>query len=118
MKTNRRPFYFLALVLGASFTSVAAAAEAKDNWTKHCTRCHGDDGVGNTKAGRKLHIKNLTAPGVQTRLTDTRIQESLADGVQADDGEEKMPSFKEKLSEAERKDLVNYIRNLGSKGKS
>lgn len=113
MTTIRPRLCLIALILGAFLPQVTTAADAKDNWTKHCTRCHGDDGVGNTKAGRKLHIKNLTSPGVQSRLTDTRIQESLTDGVQSDDGEEKMPSFKEKLSEAERKDLVSYIRSLG-----
>ena len=107
--------YLLVLILLASISPVARAADAKANWTKYCTRCHGDDGVGDTKQGRKLHIKNLTSAGVQSRLTENRILESLTDGVQSDEGEEKMPSFKEKLTEAERNDLVAYVRTLKGK---
>ena len=110
--------HLLMLMLGALVTNLTLAAEPKENWSKHCAKCHGNEGIGNTKQGRKLHIKNLTSAGVQSRLTDKRILDSLKDGIQSDDGEEQMPSFKEKLSEAERNDLIPYIRALGSKAKS
>lgn len=117
MMTKATHPHLLALIFAAVTLNVAHAVDAKDNWSKHCTRCHGDDGVGNTKMGRKLKIKNLTSPGVQSRLTDSRILEALTDGIQRDDGEEKMPSFKEKLSEAEKNELVPFIRSLGIKAK-
>ena len=100
----------LAICVAAS---AARAADAAENWKHYCIRCHGPDGTGNTKMGRKLRIKNLTQPKIQTRLTDDRIREAIAEGNKSDDGEEQMPSFREKLSDAERNDLVAYIRGLG-----
>ncbi len=103
-------------VIALGFTLVMQtavwAADAKENWGEHCARCHGDTGSGNTKTGRKLKVKNLTQPRIQTRLTDDRIRESLAAGIQSDDGEELMPAFREKLTEAEREALVAHIRSL------
>ncbi len=118
MKSKTTRLCLLALTLGTLLANVSLAAEAKENWSKHCSRCHGDDGLGKTKMGRKLKVKNLASPGVQSRLTDERILESLQDGIQSDDGEEEMPAFNEKLTEAERGDLVPYIRALAAKTKS
>lgn len=100
--------FFLCL----STAAAAQAAGAKENWTHYCVRCHGPDGTGNTKMGRKLRIKNLTQPKIQTRLTDDRIVEAVTNGNQTDDGEELMPAFKDKLTEAERQELVGFIRAL------
>ena len=110
----RLPIIALGLALGAA--PWAQAADAKDNWTEHCARCHGDTGTANTKMGRKLKVKNLTLPRIQSRLTDDRIRESIMQGSQTDDGEELMPSFRDKLTEAEREALVGYIRSLVPKG--
>ena len=36
------------------------AADAKENWEKNCAKCHGPDGKGDTKMGKKLEIKDFT----------------------------------------------------------
>jgi mono/diheme cytochrome c family protein len=103
----------LALV-SLGHAPVFAAGDAKENWAQFCSRCHGPDGKGNTKMGRKLSIKDLTQAKVQTRLSDDRIAEAIAEGDQDNDGNERMPSFRDKLSEAERRALVDYIRTLAA----
>lgn len=105
-----RTWFVLSAALAVS--ALARGADAKENWTHYCVRCHGADGTGATKMGRKLHIKNLTLGKIQTRLTDDRIREAILKGNRTDDGEEQMPSFKDKLTDAERNDLVGYIRSL------
>ena len=43
------------------------AAEVKEAWDKNCASCHGKDGKGETKAGKKADVKDLTdseVPGV------------------------------------------------------
>lgn len=96
-------------------SACAFGADAKDNWSKYCVRCHGEDGAGNTKMGRKLKIKNLSSPKIQTRLSDSRIKEAILEGNQTDDGEEKMPSFRGKLNDGEIDELITYVRTLAPK---
>jgi mono/diheme cytochrome c family protein len=91
-----------------------AAAEAKDNWSDHCAKCHGPDGKGRTKMGRKLKIKDLTAPKIQARLDTDDAEQTIIEGVYDNDGNERMPAFKDKLSAEERQDLRTYIRTLAA----
>ena len=53
----------IALALAAAAT--LRAADVKENWEKHCAKCHGPDGKGQTKMGQKLAIKDLTDAKVQ-----------------------------------------------------
>ena len=34
------------------------AGDAKENWTKHCAKCHGADGKGQTKMGQQSGAKD------------------------------------------------------------
>jgi cytochrome c553 len=90
----------------------ASAAEPADNWAKYCVSCHGKDGAGHTKAGRKLDIKDLTAPEVQKAFTDDEAFASVKNGMTAKDGAEKMKAFSEKLSDDEIKALVKLVRTM------
>ena len=47
-----------------------SAADVKENWEKSCAKCHGPDGKGDTKMGKKLEIKDFT---------DAKYQDSLKD---------------------------------------
>ena len=57
-----------AILVAAAMT--ASAADAKANYDKHCAKCHGADGKGQTKMGQKLGAKDYTDPKVQDALTD------------------------------------------------
>ena len=37
----------------------ASAADVKEIWAKSCAKCHGPDGKGDTKMGKKLEIKGV-----------------------------------------------------------
>jgi mono/diheme cytochrome c family protein len=104
----------VALAAGSSgFTSPALfAAEAKENWGHFCARCHGPDGTGNTKMGRKLRLKDLSTDKMQAKLSDADILDLILDGNQEDTGKDGMPSFKDKLAPEERQALVAYVRTL------
>lgn len=95
----------LAGVLGAS------AADAKENWDKNCAKCHGPDGVGKTKMGEKLGVKDYTDPKVQAEMKDDEMFKSIKEGVKKDD-QTKMKAFGEILSDDEIKALVAYVRGL------
>ncbi len=104
----------LAAILLAAVALPAAvfAADAKDNWTQYCGRCHAADGSGSTKIGKKLNAKDYTNAEVQAKLTDEEMLKAIVDGAKDANGKELMQGYKEKISEQEAKDLVAYIRSL------
>ena len=95
----------VALVLAVSLAAVAARAEsAATIYEKKCATCHGKDGKGQTKLGEKLGLKDLAAVSAPGRATPAADVEKIVR-----DGKGKMPGFKDKLSDAEIKDLATYV---------
>jgi cytochrome c6 len=102
------------IALGAAFglaTALSQAAPAAENWENQCAKCHGADGKGQTKVGKKLNLKDYTDAKVQAAMKDEDMIKATTDGV-SEGGKEKMKSFKGELSAAEIKDLVAYIRKF------
>ena len=92
----------LALLIAGAIS--ARAAEAKENWDKNCSKCHGPDGKGKTKMGEKMGIKDYS---------DAKVQESMKDEEMAKiikEGKGKMKGYSETLSDDEVKALVKYVR--------
>jgi cytochrome c6 len=104
------PFLLSALAFAAG-TSLASAAPAAENWENHCTKCHGADGKGQTKVGKKLNLKDYTDAKVQAEMKDDTMTKAIAEGI-FDNGKEKMKAFKDELSADEIKDLVAYVRKF------
>lgn len=100
----------LSLALSGAVT-LSYAAPAQENWDNHCAKCHGDDGKGQTKVGKKLKLKDYTDAKVQAEMTDEDMIKATADGV-TDNGKERMKPYKDELSADEIKDLVALIRKF------
>jgi cytochrome c553 len=98
----------LVLTLAAG---VASAAPASENWDNLCASCHGADGKGQTKSGKKLKIRDYTDAKVQAELKDEELVKAVAEGIK-DGGKEKMKAFKDEISADEIKDLVAFIRKF------
>ena len=112
MKLNLR-----TITAGAALAAIAAfafAAPAAENWENHCTKCHGADGKGQTKAGRKLNVKDYTDAKVQAEMKDADMVKATADGVNDKNGKERMKGYKDELSPKEIEELVAYIRKFKS----
>ena len=101
-------FSLALLVVGA--VSVRAA-DAKENWEKNCTKCHGADGKGKTKMGEKLGIKDYTDAKVQDGMKDDAMIRAIKEGVK-DGDKPKMKAYGETLSDDEIKALVKYVRDF------
>ena len=93
----------LSLVLIA--VSLPLFADTAATYKAKCAPCHGADGTGNTPVGKSLHVKSLASDEVQ-KLTDAELTTILHDG------KNKMPAFKDKLTDAEIKDMVHFIRSF------
>src|ERR1700690_1624189 len=72
----------IATVLAFSVCA-ATAAESSENWGKLCASCHGKDGAGHTKAGKKLEVKDLTSADYQKSFSDADAFNSLKVGFKA-----------------------------------
>jgi cytochrome c6 len=97
----------VALTFGA--VMVASAADAKENWDKMCTKCHGADGKGQTKMGQKLGIKDMTDAKVQAELKDDAAFKAIKEGLKDKDGKTQMKAA-EGLSDDDVKALVAHVR--------
>ena len=103
------------IATGAAFllaATLSRAAAASENWENNCTKCHGADGKGQTKVGKKLNLKDYTDAKVQAEMKDEDMTKAIADGVADKAGKEKMKGFKADLSADEIKDLVAYVRKF------
>ncbi len=88
--------------------AAASAADVKENWEKHCLKCHGADGKGDTKMGKKVGVKDYTDPKVQAEMKDDKMVKSVKEGIKEGDKTKMKPA--ENLSDEEIKALVAYVR--------
>jgi cytochrome c553 len=85
------------------------AADAKANYEKHCAKCHGPDGRGQTKMGKQSGAKDYTDAKVQAEMTDEKALKSIKEGQKVN-GKEAMKPFGDKLSDDEIKALIAHMR--------
>jgi len=101
----------MAVALGVAGAWSAKAADAKENWTTHCAKCHGEDGKGDTKMGKKAGCKDYTDAKVQAELKDDKACKSVKEGIKEGD-KTLMKPFGEILSDDEIKALVAHVRSF------
>jgi len=89
------------------------AADAKSNWDDNCAKCHGAEGKGDTRMGRKLDIPDFTDAKTQAKFTDDQAFKAIKDGLKDADGKVRMKAI-DGLSDDEIKALVQYVRGLKS----
>ncbi len=77
---------------GAALTGYAA--DAATNWTESCAKCHGAEGKGDTKMGKKLSIADLTDAKVQAKFTDEQAFKAMKDGLKDESGKTTMKAVR------------------------
>ena len=81
-------------------------AGARANFTKNCEPCHGPQGEGGLV---KVDNKQIKVPSLKSdhaiKHTDDQIVKMITNG------EEAMPSFKDKMSQPEIADMVKFVRH-------
>jgi|SRR5215203_2821915 len=82
--------------------SVSAKSSGADIYGQHCATCHGNDGKADTVRGKRKGATDLTKSTIGT-----------AQGIRViTNGRELMPSFKDDLSDAEIREVMNFIRGF------
>jgi mono/diheme cytochrome c family protein len=106
---KRKICIFAAIVVASA--GVGAAADASAMWVQNCASCHGKDGSGNTMMGKKFGVKDYHDAKVQAAFSDAEAERAIKEGVKTN-GKETMKPFGSKLSDADIKALVAYIRSF------
>jgi mono/diheme cytochrome c family protein len=101
-------FVIVAIITSAG---ISFGADASANWNANCASCHGKDGSGSTMMGKKLGVKDYRDPKVQTSFSDAEMERAIKEGVKTS-GKETMKPFGSKLSQADIKALVAYVRSF------
>jgi mono/diheme cytochrome c family protein len=89
----------------------ARAADAKALYEQDCAKCHGVDGKGETKMGKKLGAKDYTDANVQAELKDDAAFKVIKEGLKDKEGKSLMKPA-EGLSDPDIKGLVAYMRSF------
>lgn len=98
-------------IAAVAVSPLALAGDGAALYNKKCAACHGKDGKGDTKMGKKKGANDYTDPAVQKSFTDEEGVKAILQGV-TEDGKTKMKGYEGKISEAEAKALVEYIRSF------
>ena len=101
----------ISVVAAVLATTNLLAADAKVIYDKECTKCHGADGRGDTKMGKKLGAKDYTDPKVQAAVTDDAAFKAIKEGLKDKEGKTLMKPT-EGVSDADMKAVVAYMRNF------
>ena len=112
MKTSCRILVSVPLLcLAVSATSSLHAANAATLWKNECAKCHGNDGRGDTKMGRKLLIGDLTDASLQAKFSDEEAAKAIKLGLKDAKGKVIMKEISG-VSDEDIKALVAYVRSL------
>ena len=101
----------VVLAIAACAALSARADDAKVIFEKDCAKCHGADGKGDTKMGKKLGVKDYTDAKVQAELKDEAAFKSIKEGLKDKEGKVLMKPA-ESLSDSDIKALVAWILTL------
>ncbi len=89
----------------------ATAADVAALFEKHCVKCHGADGKGETKMGKKIGAKDLTDAKLQAELKDDQAFKAIKEGLKDKEGKIQMKPI-EGATDEEIKALVGYVRTF------
>ncbi|HSU54801.1 MAG TPA: cytochrome c [Candidatus Dormibacteraeota bacterium] len=110
-KVSMKTPVLVTIALFAASAISLRAADAKALYEQQCQKCHGADGKGDTKMGKKLAAKDYTDPKVQAELKDDAAFKAIKDGFKDKEDKVLMKPI-EGASDDEVKALVAYMRTF------
>lgn len=90
--------------------ALVAQADTKATYEDQCAKCHGADGKGQTKMGKKLGAKDYTDPKVQSEMKDDQAFKVTKEGLK--EGDKVIMKPAEGLTDEEIKALVTHMRSF------
>lgn len=93
----------LMVVLAGSVSFAQSSAESL--YKAKCQVCHGEKGLADSGAGKSMKVKPVTDPEVK-KMSEAEMVEAVKNGMG------KMQPYKDKLTDAQIKDVVTYFRSF------
>jgi mono/diheme cytochrome c family protein len=93
------------LCLAGSVVRAQDKASGEKVYKAKCASCHGPDGKGETAAGKVTKVRDICSDEVK-KETDAAWTGIIVKG------KNKMPSYDKKITDAEVKDVIAYMRSL------
>jgi mono/diheme cytochrome c family protein len=95
----------ICIMVALTVVPALAQGSGADTYKAKCVMCHAADGSGGTPAGKAMGAIPFSSPDL--------VKASDADLIAATkNGKGKMPAYSGKLTDAQIKDVVAYIRTL------
>jgi mono/diheme cytochrome c family protein len=109
----------MAMLLVSAFLQAQAPAktvtELRIFFAANCVKCHGTDGSAHSPEGKKLGGFDFTDTAKAGKETDAEMVKTIRNGLFFGF---RMPSFKDRLTEADAQTLVREILRKAEKGKA
>ncbi len=86
------------------------AEDPKAIYEKECAKCHGADGKGDTKMGKKLGIKDYTDAKVQAEMKPDKALKSIKEGLK--EGDKTLMKPFDTLSDDDIKALIKLMQGF------
>jgi len=93
------------LCLAAAGLRAQDVANGEKVYKAKCASCHGPDGKGETAAGKATKARDICSDEVK-KESDAAWTDIISKG------KNKMPSYDKKITDAEVKDVIAYMRSL------
>ena len=103
--TNKKVCLVSALLLMFAGTTSFAQSSAEATYKAKCQMCHGAKGMADTPAAKSMKVLPVTDAAVKG-MSEAKMIEAVHNGMG------KMQPYKDKLSDAQIKDVVAYFRTF------
>jgi len=97
---------FGGVLLGSSMVASAADGAGKTLYQKNCQSCHGADGNAPAAMAKSMKVPPVTAAALKQK-DDAAMLHIIAAGAG------KMPGYAKKMSAADQKQVLDYMKTLG-----
>jgi mono/diheme cytochrome c family protein len=91
---------------------VAADTTQEGIWKRECSSCHGKDGIGKTRAGRRAKVKDFTDKEYQSTWTDEEAVEVISTATKNGEELKNKKPYAEKLTVEEITLMVAFVREF------